>query len=231
MKKIALVTGANRGIGFEISRQLAKAGMDVILTSREETKGRAAVEKLVREGLSVSFAALDVASPESIHALAKKLSEQPGRLDVLINNAGIFKDDHSGARTTPETIVETFKTNSLGPYLLIEAIFPLMKKQQHGRIINVSSGMGQLSEMEGGYPAYRMSKTALNAVTRIFASAGEGQDILVNSMCPGWVKTDMGGPNAERTPEQAADTAVWLATLPKNGPTGGFYRDREAIAW
>ena len=230
MKKVALVTGANRGIGFEIVRQLAKKDFDVILTSRDPAKGQAAVEKLAKEGLKASFLPLDVADVNSIRNIARVLAEKAGRVDVLVNNAGILPDK-AGQETSSETILETFRTNALGPYLLSEALFPLMQKNHYGRLVNISSGMGQLSEMESGYPAYRMSKTALNAVTRMFAANGAGQGIKVNSMCPGWVKTDMGGANAERSVAEGADTAVWLATLPDNGPSGGFFRDREPIAW
>ena len=128
-------------------------------------------------------------------------------------------------------MIATFRTNTLGPYYLTEAVFPLMKKKSYGRVVNISSGMGQLTDMQSGYPAYRLSKAALNAVTRIFSAEGAAFGILVNSMCPGWVKTDMGGPNAERTPTQAADTAVWLATLSEKGPTGGFFGDGGRYPW
>jgi NAD(P)-dependent dehydrogenase (short-subunit alcohol dehydrogenase family) len=230
MKKIALVTGANRGIGFEIVKQLAKRGFEVILSSRDPHKGQAAVERLAKEGLQATYLPLDVSNPESIQALARAVTEKFGRLDILVNNAGILPDQ-SGKPTSPDTILNTFKTNSLGPYLMSEAFYPLMQKNGYGRIVNISSGMGQLSEMETGYPAYRISKTALNAVTRIFATKGEGSSIKVNSMCPGWVRTDMGGPGAERSTEEGAETAIWLATLPENGPNGGFFRDCEPIAW
>jgi NAD(P)-dependent dehydrogenase (short-subunit alcohol dehydrogenase family) len=229
MKKLALVTGANRGIGFEISRQLAKKGIDVLLASRDPKKGEAAATKLAKEGLTVTAVTLDVSSEESITALAQSIADRYGRLDILINNAGILP--RGGIPTPRDVLLYAFTTNTLGPYSLCEAFVPLMKKNGYGRIVNISSGMGQLSEMQSYHPAYRVSKTALNAVTRIFASETEGQGILVNSMCPGWVKTDMGGQGADRTPEEGADTAVWLATLPDNGPTGGFFRDREPIAW
>jgi NAD(P)-dependent dehydrogenase (short-subunit alcohol dehydrogenase family) len=152
---------------------------------------------------------------------------------VLVNNAGVMLDPR-GSRVLdarPKTFRDTLEANMLGPLQLMQALVPLMKKHGYGRIVNVASGQGQLSDMGVGTPAYRVSKTALNALTRTFAAELHGTGILVNSMCPGWVKTDMGGPNAPRTVEQAADTAVWLATLPDDGPNGGFFRDRQPIPW
>lgn len=228
--RVAVVTGANRGIGFEISKELAKKGLQVILTSRDPKKGEAATRKLAEEGFKVQYHMLDVRDPKSIESFVRYVSQEIGRVDILVNNAGILPD-HSGQPTSSETIVETFVTNAMGPYLLSEALLPLMKKNHYGRIVNVSSGMGQLSEMNGGYPAYRMSKTALNAVTRMLASEAGESDIKINSMCPGWVRTDMGGASADRSVEEGADTGVWLATLPSDGPSGGFFRDREPISW
>jgi len=233
MQKIALATGANRGLGFEVSRQLAKLGMQVILTSRDPEKGQKAAEQLRTEGLEVVYCPLDVTNPESIASLSQFIRDKFGRLDVLINNAGLMIDppDISGFDAKVDTLRKTMETNVYGPLQLIQALVPLMKEHNYGRIVNVSSGMGQLTDMSGGYPAYRISKTSLNALTRIFADELKGTDILVNSMCPGWVKTDMGGPGATRTPEQGVDTMVWLATLPDDGPTGAFFRDREPIPW
>ena len=152
---------------------------------------------------------------------------------MLVNNAGILPDPRGSrlADTSPVTVRAAFETNALAPLVLIQALLPLMQKRQYGRIVNVSSGMGQLSEMSTGSVGYRISKTALNAVTRIAAAEAGGGDILVNSLCPGWVKTDMGGPGASRTVMQGADTAVWLATLSAGGPSGGFFRDRQPIPW
>jgi NAD(P)-dependent dehydrogenase (short-subunit alcohol dehydrogenase family) len=226
-KRVALVTGANRGLGLETCRQLARQGYTVILGSRDEAKGRAAAAELARERLEVVPRALDVSSTESITALAHAIEREFGRLDVLVNNAGILPKDEERI----EVIRETMETNVYGPYQLCQALVPLMRKGGYGRIVNVSSGMGQLSDMEGGWPAYRISKTALNAVTRIFAAETAGSGILVNSICPGWVKTDMGGADAERSIPEGADTIVWAATLPENGPTGRFFRDREPIEW
>jgi NAD(P)-dependent dehydrogenase (short-subunit alcohol dehydrogenase family) len=233
MQKVAVVTGANRGMGFEVSRQLAKIGMQVILTSRDPEKGQKAAEQLRTEGLEVVYCPLDVTNPESIASLSQFIHEELGRLDVLINNAGLLIDapDTSVFDAKVDTLRRTMETNVYGPLQLIQALVPLMKKHHYGRIVNVSSGMGQLTDMGGGYPAYRTSKASLNALTRIFADELQGTKILVNSMCPGWVKTDMGGPGATRTPEQGVDTMVWLATLADGGPTGAFFRDREPIAW
>lgn len=231
--KTAVVTGANRGIGFEICRQLAQYGMRVVLTSRDAVKGRAACDKLVAQGLQVEYHALEVTAPQSIMALAAFLQEKFGGADVLINNAGIMIDPR-GSRlldSSVETYRDTFEVNVLGPLQITQALLPMMKKRKYGRIVNVSSGQGQLADMGSGTPAYRISKTALNALTRITAAETRATNILVNAMCPGWVRTDMGGPNAMRSIEQGADTALWLATLPNDGPTGGFFRDRAAIPW
>ena len=232
MKRVAVVTGANRGLGFETARQLARKGYEVIGTSRDPKKGEKAAAELSKEDLRIRFHSLDVKDPAGARGLLQFMETEYGRLDVLVNNAGVLLD--SGVptfETTPEMLREAMETNAFGPFFLCQRLLPLMKKNSYGRIVNVSSGMGQLSEMEGGYPSYRLSKTALNAVTRIFATEAQGSDILVNSACPGWVKTDMGGPGADRSPEEGADTLVWLATLPTGGPTGGFFRDRKPIDW
>jgi len=232
--RVAVVTGANRGIGFEICRQLARrGGMRVVLTARNEAKGGAAAQKLRSDGLDVDSHVLDVADEASIRALAGWLEATCKRCDVLVNNAGIMADPR-GSRVLDsrlQTWRETLETNLIGPLILIQALVPLMKKHRYGRIVNLSSGQGQLADMGPGTPAYRVSKTALNALTRTLAAELTGSGILVNSMCPGWVKTDMGGAGAPRTVEQGADTAVWLATLPDGGPSGGFFRDRKPIPW
>lgn len=233
--KIAVVTGGNRGLGLETCRQLAKKGMGVILTSRDEAKGKAAVEKLQAEGLDVTYQSLDVTNADSIDRLAQFIKSNFGRLDILVNNAGVVLDsselDGSAFNLKISTLQKTLETNTFGPLLLCQALVPLMKEHNYGRVVNVSSGAGQLHDMNTGYPSYRISKTALNAVTRIVANELKGTNILVNAVCPGWVKTDMGGANATRTLEQGVDTIVWLATLPDNGSTSGFFRDRQPIDW
>lgn len=231
--RIALVTGGNRGIGHEICRQLAVSGCTVVLTARDAGQGKAAAKALRDQGLDVEFHRLDVASCRSIRACVAAVAERRGCIDVLVNNAGVLADPR-GSRfldSKLDTYRDTLETNLFGPLQLAQAVIPLMKAKRYGRIVNMSSGLGQLSEMGVGTPAYRISKTALNALTRILAAEFHENNILVNSMSPGWVRTRMGGEGAPRTPEQAADTAVWLATLPDDGPTGSFFLDRKPIDW
>lgn len=237
--KIAVVTGANRGIGLEIVRQLAQKGLKVILTSRNEEKGVAASRALKDKGLSVEFHQLDVADPASIDRFKVYMEKTHGRCDCLVNNAGIFPDSGDASSddwpsvfdSSIDTVRKAMEVNTYGPMLLCQALVPLMKKHNYGRIVNLSSGMGQLTYMGGHCPGYRLSKTALNALTRIMSEELKGKHILVNTMCPGWVKTDMGGSGAKRELPEGADTAVWLATLPDNGPTGKFFRDRKEFEW
>ncbi|MEQ6340209.1 MAG: SDR family oxidoreductase [Gammaproteobacteria bacterium] len=236
-QKIAVVTGANRGLGYETCRQLAQQGYQVVLTSRDAAKGRAATERLNAKGLDAVYHQLDVTDPGSIRQFAQFIEREFGHLDVLVNNAGVLLDVNNASDMAEASALQadigivrkTFETNTLGPLMLAQALVPLMKSA--GCIVNVSSGMGQLAEMDGGWPGYRLSKTALNAVTRILASELAGSRIKVNSVCPGWVKTDMGGAYAERPVEKGAETIVWLATLPEDGPSGGFFRDMQPIPW
>ncbi len=234
--RVALVTGANRGIGLEIVRQLGRLGVMPIIASRELDKGKRAAEQLASEGLEPAVVQLDVDDPQSIATGVANAKDLFGRIDILVNNAGILIDGPSSGAPTVENVPlsivqQTFTTNIFGPLLMIQAVLPPMKEIGYWRIVNLSSGLGQLSEMGGGYPAYRMSKAALNTLTRTLASDLGHGDIKVNAMCPGWVKTDMGGPEATRSPEEGAETAVWLATLDDSGPTGGFFRDKKQIAW
>ena len=233
-RRVAVITGGNRGIGLEICRQLARhGGIRVVLASRDGKKGKSAADRLRGEGLEVDNHKLDVTSDGSIRALAGWIADTYKRCDILVNNAGILADPR-GSRVLDsrvETWRDTLETNLIGPLRLIQSLVPIMKQNGYGRIVNVSSGQGQLSDMGVGTPAYRASKTALNALTRTHAAELKGSGVLVNSMCPGWVKTDMGGPSAPRTVEQGADTVVWLATLPEDGPSGGFFRDRKPIPW
>jgi NAD(P)-dependent dehydrogenase (short-subunit alcohol dehydrogenase family) len=231
-QRIAIVTGGNRGIGLEICRQLARKQIQVILTSRDEAKGKAAAAELANEG-QVSSELLDVADPASVLGFCERIQRQYGQIDILVNNAGIAIDQQREQRSVFNvelaTIQETFATNVYGPLQLIQGLFPLMR--QGGRIVNLSSGLGQLSEMGGGNTAYRLSKVALNALTKIVDAELHEAQIKINSVCPGWVRTEMGGAGATRSVEQGADTAVWLATLPEDGPSGGFFRDRQKIDW
>jgi NAD(P)-dependent dehydrogenase (short-subunit alcohol dehydrogenase family) len=228
---LVVVTGGNRGIGFEICRQLATRGAQVVLTARKPDAGEEAVKKLAALTLSAQFHPLNVTGPESTAALRDFLERTFGRLDVLINNAGIISEEEaSGLEVKLSTVRATLETNAFAPLRLAQTLAPLLKRSRAGRIVNMSSGMGALSDMEGGYAAYRISKATLNAVTGILAAELRGA-VTVNSMCPGWVKTDMGGPNAERDVAQGADTAVWLALDAPQDLTGKFLRDRKVIAW
>lgn len=234
--RIALVTGANRGIGLEIVRQLSRNGLLAVLCSRDADKGREAAAKLASEGLEPPVVALDVTDDGSVRAAVAEVINLFGRIDVLVNNAGILREgqtpqDSKVLEVTPRLVSETYDTNTIGPLRMIQAVVPIMLKGGYGRVVNISSGAGQLSDMQAGYPAYRMSKAALNALTRVTAAELGPAPVKVNAMCPGWVRTDMGGPNATRSVEQGAETAVWLAMLPDTGPTGGFFRDKAPIAW
>jgi NAD(P)-dependent dehydrogenase (short-subunit alcohol dehydrogenase family) len=228
---VIAITGGNRGIGFEICRQLATRGAQVVLTARKPEAGEQALKKLAAQNLSARFHPLNVTDAASITALRDFLERTFGRLDVLINNAGIITDEEaSGLEVNLATVRATLETNTLAPLHLAQTLAPLLKGSRAGRIVNMSSGMGSLSEMEGGHAAYRISKAALNAVTGILAAELRGA-VAVNSMCPGWVRTDMGGANAERDVSQGADTAVWLALDAPQDLTGKFLRDRKVIAW
>jgi len=227
--RVALVSGGNRGIGLEIVRQLAERDLTVVLGSRDEEQGRAAAA-----GLSggVVVRQLDVADPESVDRLSRSVEEEFGRLDVLVNNAGITNDEgQRGVDADLERVRDALETNLLGAWRLCEAAIPFMRRHGYGRIVNISTGMAVLEDMGGGSPGYRVSKTGLNALTRILASELRGSGILVNSVEPGWVQTDMGGSRAPRPVEEGAEGAVWAATLSNNGPTGGFFRDRRQIPW
>jgi len=227
--RVALVSGANRGIGREIVRQLAEKGITTILGSRDEEKGRTAAEGM---NGNVIVKRLDVIDEDSMDRLTSFVEDEFGRLDILVNNAGIANDSgQRGVDADLGSVREALEANLFGAWRLCEAFVPLMQRNGYGRIVNISSGMGALNDMGGGSPAYRVSKTALNALTRILASELRGSGILVNSVCPGWVRTDMGGSDASRSVEEGADTPIWAATLPDNGPTGGFFRDRRPVSW
>jgi NAD(P)-dependent dehydrogenase (short-subunit alcohol dehydrogenase family) len=230
----ALVTGANRGIGREVARQLAQRGYQVLLTARDSAQASAAAEQIASEtGASVRALALDVSDPQSIEAAAAAVREDPGRLDVLVNNAGVGLDfGVSGTAPDFEAIEQTLQTNFYGAYRLTIALLELLRNSPHPRIVNVSSGMGGVAEMGGWSPGYRVSKAALNAVTRILSTELKDHGFLVNSACPGFVKTDMGGPmGASKSVEDGAAGIVWLATLPDDGPGGGFFRDGRPVTF
>ena len=229
MQKIAIVTGGNRGIGFEICRQLARMGIKVILTARDESKGKDAVRKLQYEGLDVVFYSLDITDEQSIKRLAGWVEQTFNRIDILINNAAInIDEDCTALKADINKIKETMETNVYGPLRLCQALLPIMRKNNFGRIVNVSSGAGALNEMTTGSPGYRISKTALNVITKLLGNELVATNITVNSLCPGRVRTDM-NPNGERSVEQGADTAIWLAD--ENVETGKFFRDRKEIPW
>src|ERR671920_1962494 len=224
-ERLALVSGGNRGIGLEVCRQLVERSYSVVMGSRDEEQGKAAAAGLP-DGVIVRQ--LDVADPESVDRLWHSIEEEFERLDILVNNAGIANDrGQRGVDADLDRVREALEANLFGGWRLCEAFIPLMQRYRYGRIVNISSGMGALNDMGGGSPGYRVSKVGLNVLTRILASELRGSGILVNSVCPGWVRTDMGGSGATRSVEEGADTPVWAATLPNNGPTGGFFRDRR----
>jgi NAD(P)-dependent dehydrogenase (short-subunit alcohol dehydrogenase family) len=228
---VALVTGANRGIGLEVTRQLARRGFTVILGSRDPQKGERAAAGLAEEGLAVLPHQLDVSDNESVQDLAARIADDPGRLDALVNNAAIHYDTWQRALGADLDIVrEALETNTFGAWRTCQAFVPMLRRSGHGRIVNVSSGAGSLASMGGGTPAYNVSKVALNALTRMLAAELRGTGILVNTVDPGWTATDMGG-HGGRSVEDGAAGVVWAATLPGDGPTGGFFYDGEPEAW
>ncbi|WP_341524526.1 SDR family oxidoreductase [Nostoc sp. UHCC 0302] len=230
IQDVALVTGANRGIGLEVVRQLANKGITVILGARDISKGEAAAEILKEEGLEVLARQLDVTEQDSIDRLVVEI-EQFKQLNILVNNAGILYDTWQQAIAPDFDIVyEALETNTFGAWRMCKAFIPLMQRSKHGRIVNVSSGAGSLTNMSGGTPAYSVSKVALNALTRMLADELRGTGILVNSVCPGWVATEMGG-SGGRPVEDGAAGIVWAATLLADGPTGGFFRDGKPLPW
>jgi NAD(P)-dependent dehydrogenase (short-subunit alcohol dehydrogenase family) len=240
--RVALVTGANRGIGLAIARRLAEQGACVILGSRDVAKGERAAKDIIaalsKSKGKIVAAELDVTRQATVDGLGALVTSEFGRLDILVNNAGVFLDRAAdlASETDLDVVRTTLETNLLGAWRLSRKFLPSMKKSGYGRIVNVSSGAGSLEAVSAGEiygPAYSLSKASLNVLTMMLASEVKGfsPDVLVNAMCPGWVKTDMGGAGAPRSPDEGADTAVWLATLPRGGPNGGFFRDRERIEW
>lgn len=236
-RQVAVVTGANRGLGYGTAGELARRGFAVVLTARTAQRAEDAAAALAAQGVSVTPRELDVSSDDSVGAFFDWLQATYGRIDVLVNNAGaIFERAHAGrwdvgALEVPADVVaEAFQTNTLGAYRMMLHALPMMNAAGYGRIVNVSTGMGGVTQMGGGYPAYRMSKAALNAATRVFAHEARG-DVKVNAVCPGWVKTDMGGAGATRDLDEGVASIVWAATLGSDGPNNGFFRDGKPIAW
>jgi NAD(P)-dependent dehydrogenase (short-subunit alcohol dehydrogenase family) len=232
--EVALVTGANRGIGREVARQLAVKGYKVLLSARDGEQASAVAAAVAQStGATVVPVTLDVSSPESIERAAAEVTVDPGRLDVLVNNAGVGLDfGVAGVEPDFEKIQKTLETNFFGAYRLTIALLPLLRASDHPRIVNVSSGMGGVAEMGGWSPGYRVSKASHNAVTRILSTELSGDGFKVNSACPGFVNTDMGGPmGAQKPVEDGAAGIVWLATLPDDGPTGGFFRDGAPVVF
>jgi len=232
-QRVALVTGANRGLGLETSRQLLAKDLTVVMAGRDEAAleraRRALNEQDQRRAMIVR---MDVTDPRSIAHARHLVTERVGPVDMLVNNAAILvseSDDVLSIETGDYR--RTFDTNVFGVIDVCRAFVPDMARRRYGRVVNVSSGAGQLARMSTYAPAYSMSKTALNALTRILAATYQDKGVLANVVDPGWVRTDMGGPSAPRSLQQGADTIVWLATLPDDGPTGGFFHDRRAMQW
>jgi len=231
-ERVALVSGANRGLGFEVARQLAVSGVTVLLGARNGAAGEKASAQLRREGGTVLPVSLDVTSAHDVKALAKRIDAEYGRLDILVNNAGAYFDiDNDASSVDIDIVRQALETNLLGAWQVTEAMLPLMQRHSYGRIVNVSSGCGAIESEGSSCPAYRVSKAALNSHTRMLAMELAGSGILVNAVCPGWVATDMGGQGGRPVAEGAAGI-VWAATLPSRPAiTGGFFRDRVRIDW
>lgn len=230
--RVALVTGANKGIGFEIARQLGARGFHVFVAARNRTRGRHAVAQLAAAGANATFVPLNVADPKSIRAMAATVAKAVDHLDVLVNNAGVIESMKiSILKLSAGELERTWRTNTVGPLLVTQALTRLLSRGRRGTVVNVSSGLGALHDMVDEAAAYGISKAALNAVTRKCSAAFKPQRVTVNSVCPGWVRTDMGGPMATRDVGQGADTVVWLATEAPRSVTGKFLRDRKVIAW
>ncbi len=228
---LAIVTGANRGIGLEVCRQLAERGYTAILGSRDLAKGERAAAGLKLTNGSVIARQLDVTDLNSIQNLRAWVEAEYGHLDVLVNNAAINYDTYQKAVSADlDNVRETLETNIFGAWQMTQAFLPLLRKSPHPRIVNVSSESGSLSSMGGGTPGYSLSKAGLNALTRMLAAELRGSRVLVNAVCPGWVATDMGG-SGGRPVEQGAASVLWAVTLPDNGPSGGFFRDGRPLAW
>ena len=237
-QKIALITGANRGLGLEIGRQLAWQGIQVIMGVRDVAKGQIALQRLQKDGLTVAFQCLDVTDSESIESIRSHIDKNYGKLDILINNAGVCLDvGQNPSEVSLDIVRQTLETNFIGAVAVTQALLPLIHKSEAGRIVNMSSGRGSLtqhSEPNCHYAktlAYNSSKTALNSFTVMLAAELKDTNIKVNSADPDWCRTDMGTEAAIHSAEEGADTPVWLATLSAEGSTGGFFNSRHPIPW
>jgi NAD(P)-dependent dehydrogenase (short-subunit alcohol dehydrogenase family) len=227
---VSVVTGGNRGIGREVCRQLAERGHTVVLGSRDPAKGAAVATELAADGLDVRACALDVTDGAGVEAAAQWVRAELGRADVLVNNAAILYDSGARAATADlDTVHRAMETNLFGAWRTVQAFLPLLRESPHPRIVNVSSESGSLARMSGGTPAYATSKAALNALTRLLAGELRRDGVLVNAVCPGWTDTDMG--QGGRPVAAGAESVVWAAVLPDDGPTGGFFRDGGPLPW
>ncbi|GAA6621446.1 SDR family NAD(P)-dependent oxidoreductase [Scytonema sp. NUACC26] len=230
-KKYALVTGGNKGIGFAICKGLLNAGFEVILAARSLSKAQDAVEELSSPS-NVRPVVLEVTDDNSIHQAVQELSQHINHLDVLVNNAAIYPDEGVNILNISRDLLDrTLNTNTLGPISIVQAFLPLLEKASSARIINVSSGYGEISGLSAEVPSYCLSKLALNGATIMLAEALRPKRIAVYAMCPGWVRTDMGGASAPRSPEKGADTAIWLATEASLSQSGKYFRDRKEISY
>ena len=231
-QRVAVITGSNRGIGLETARQLSRRGFHVVIAARDEGQGQQAAKGIDAEGGRATFLPLDVSRSESIRSAARRFAAIAERLDVLINNAASYTDQGLTVLTLPrDRLAHTFETNTFGPLEVTQAFLPYLRRAAAARVINVSSGYGQLEGLAPDAPGYSLSKLALNGLTIMLAEALRADRIAVNSMSPGWVRTAMGGPDAPRTVEEGADTAVWLADEAPHELTGAFFRDRAVIPW
>jgi NAD(P)-dependent dehydrogenase (short-subunit alcohol dehydrogenase family) len=241
-RRVALVTGGNRGLGLETCRQLAARGYLVVLTSRDSERGRSALERLKSAGYAIEYERLDVTRQQDVERVTEHVVSAYGRVDVLVNNAGVLLDrgwpvieenmkQASALVAEIEALRGSMETNAFGAFRMCQRFVPLMVEWGYGRVVNVTSAMGRLSKMGAGWAGYRMSKAALNAVTRIFAAEVGASNVLVNSAVPGWVRTRMGGSGAPLDVEEGVDTIVWLATLPDGGPSGKLFEARKVVGW
>lgn len=230
--RTALVTGGNRGIGLEVCKQLARQGCGVLMGTRSLFRSKGAIDALKADGLDVTAVELDITRSEHIEAAAARIQQRFGSLDILVNNAAVLLSEHTPLlELTFDDLQSTLSTNLMAQIAMCQAFVPEMVKRRYGRVVNVSSQAGQLKSMSTYAPAYAISKAALNAVTRILAESTRGTGVLVNSVNPGWVRTDMGGSHAPRSVHQGAETIVWAALLPDDGPTGGFFTDKREMDW